>query len=179
MERTEKIPVFGMTCGHCVKAVTMALQDVAGVSEVAVSLEDAQAQVKYDDSMTSLENLKSAIIAEGYSIAPAAESDQHENAGAGSSAPEVTSQTVPATFSIQGMSCVNCALAIEKGLKGFPGIIKATVNFPLERLIVEKKPELADENIIAKVSDIGYEAVVITGAGRRHNYVQNRRHELC
>ena len=136
----------------------MALQDVAGVHEAVVSLDNAQAQVKYDDSMTSLENLKSAIIAEGYSIAPAAESDQHENAGAGSSTPEVTSQTVPATFSIQGMSCVNCALAIEKGLKGFPGIIKATVNFPLERLIVEKKPELADENIIAKVSDLGYEA---------------------
>ena len=38
----------------------MALQDVAGVCEAVVSLEDAQAQVKYDDSMTSLENLKSS-----------------------------------------------------------------------------------------------------------------------
>ena len=56
------------------------------------------------------------------------------------------------------MSCVNCAQAIEKGLKKFPGILQATVNFPLERLTVEKDSSLSDEEVIKKVADIGYVA---------------------
>ena len=33
MIRTETIPVYGMMCEHCVKAVKMALEDVDGVTE--------------------------------------------------------------------------------------------------------------------------------------------------
>ncbi len=31
--KTETIPVYGMMCEHCVKAVTMALDDIEGVSK--------------------------------------------------------------------------------------------------------------------------------------------------
>ena len=40
---------------------------------------------------------------------------------------------------------------------------------------MEKDPGLADEEIIAKVSDIGYEAAVITGAGKRQDYVSESK----
>ncbi|MDZ7890603.1 MAG: cation transporter [Rhodoferax sp.] len=58
--------VTGMTCGHCEKAVTRAIQDV-----------DAQAQVKIDrsanlvevESTQARETLAKAIAEEGYAVA--------------------------------------------------------------------------------------------------------------
>ena len=147
-----------MTCGHCVKAVNLALQNVNGVLALDVSLEESRAQVTYDDVLTSLASLKSAIIEEGYSVEPAAEGKPEESAAQEQAAPEIVPQSVTSNFSIQGMSCVNCAQAIEKGLKKFPGILQATVNFPLERLTVEKDLSLSDEEVIKKVADIGYVA---------------------
>lgn len=38
--------VVGMTCNHCVHAVTKALQAVAGVEKVSVSLDAGRAQVE-------------------------------------------------------------------------------------------------------------------------------------
>ena len=53
MIRTETIPVYGMMCGHCVKAVTMALEDIDGVSATDVSLEKSSATVTFDDDKTA------------------------------------------------------------------------------------------------------------------------------
>jgi copper chaperone CopZ len=39
------LSVTGMSCGHCVAAVTKALEEVPGVESVAVSLEQAEAVV--------------------------------------------------------------------------------------------------------------------------------------
>jgi len=68
MEKTVAIPVYGMSCEHCVKAATNALHAVKGVKEVRVSLEDKRAQVVYDDDSTSLSEMESVIIEEGYRV---------------------------------------------------------------------------------------------------------------
>jgi copper chaperone CopZ len=39
------IKITGMTCNHCVAAVTKALQNVPGVEQAEVSLEQKQAKV--------------------------------------------------------------------------------------------------------------------------------------
>ena len=70
MIRTETIPVYGMMCEHCVKAVTMALQALDGVQGVQVSLEANSATVTFDDGTASLEKFREAIIEEGYSLEP-------------------------------------------------------------------------------------------------------------
>jgi len=68
MEQTITIPVYGMSCDHCVRAVTNALNAIKGVKEVEVSLEDKSARVIYDDELTRLSELESAIIEEGYQV---------------------------------------------------------------------------------------------------------------
>jgi len=50
MERTDIIPVFGMTCGHCVAAVSGELAKVAGVVDVRVDL-DSKAVVVTGDGV--------------------------------------------------------------------------------------------------------------------------------
>jgi copper chaperone CopZ len=62
-----KIKVTGMTCNHCVGAVTRALEGVPGVEQAEVSLETGQALVKGDAEISLLLN---AIKEEGYEARP-------------------------------------------------------------------------------------------------------------
>lgn len=55
--------VTGMTCDHCVRSVTKALQAVAGVEKVSVSLDTGRARV---DGNANPGVLISAIEEEGY-----------------------------------------------------------------------------------------------------------------
>lgn len=66
--QTEQLKVTGMTCGGCTSNVTKALKSVNGVNDVAVSLLDGKATVQYDESLTSPEQLKAAVIEAGYGI---------------------------------------------------------------------------------------------------------------
>ena len=47
---TTIIHIQGMTCGGCVSSVKAVLEKVPGVSNVEVSLNDAQAIIQYDGS---------------------------------------------------------------------------------------------------------------------------------
>jgi copper chaperone CopZ len=66
--KTEHLIVTGMTCGGCVNSLTRALKSVAGVSDVNVSLVTGETSVQYDENLTSLEQLKSAVDNAGYGI---------------------------------------------------------------------------------------------------------------
>jgi copper chaperone len=56
-----------MSCGHCARAVTAALESVAGVHSVAVDLESGRAEV---EGSADIELLIAAVAAEGYGAEP-------------------------------------------------------------------------------------------------------------
>ena len=63
-----EIKVKGMSCGHCAGAVTKALQNLPGVSEVQVDL--AGGRVHYQSAAPlSPEELARVIKAAGYELA--------------------------------------------------------------------------------------------------------------
>jgi len=66
------LKIAGMSCGHCVRAVTGALEQMPGVSigEVAVG----RASGGYDPTRTSPGDLVKAIEAAGFEATPATES---------------------------------------------------------------------------------------------------------
>ena len=66
--QTELLKVTGMTCGGCTSNVTDALKAVTGVGDVRVSLRDGEATVQYDERVTSLDKLKSAVKGAGYGV---------------------------------------------------------------------------------------------------------------
>ncbi len=66
--QTLDINVEGMSCPHCVRAVTNAVSAVAGVGKVEVSLEKKRATVEFDPSRASLQSITKAIEDEGYSV---------------------------------------------------------------------------------------------------------------
>lgn len=64
---TRTIKIEGMACGHCTARVEKALQETAGVTAVTVSLEEKQAVVTVEDSVTD-ETLTKAVTDAGYEV---------------------------------------------------------------------------------------------------------------
>jgi copper chaperone len=63
------INVSGMTCGHCVSAVTMELSLLPTVTEVAVDLESGQVTITSDVALQQAQ-LATAIDEAGYELVP-------------------------------------------------------------------------------------------------------------
>ncbi len=133
-------------------------------------MERSSATVTYDDSQTDLTALKAAVVEEGYSLVPV-EQENKPSAEAPPVADAVQAyQTVSSHFAIQGMSCANCAAAIEKIFKKRPGFHAAVVNFPLERLTVEHDPAVSEHDIVQVVADAGYTAIPAASEGGKISF---------
>jgi Cu+-exporting ATPase len=58
---------------------------------------------------------------------------------------------------VTGMSCANCALAIERTVKKLPGVKAATVNFATEEASLSFDPDQVQvEKLVEKIQDAGY-----------------------
>ena len=64
---TTVLNIEGMSCGHCVKHVATALEEIAGVEKVTVSLEEKTAVVEHTEN-TTLEQMKHAVEEAGYQV---------------------------------------------------------------------------------------------------------------
>lgn len=62
--QTIQFSIEGMTCDHCVHAVTTALKDVPGVSDAKVSLAEKSAVVQGDG--VDVQKAIEAVAEEGY-----------------------------------------------------------------------------------------------------------------
>jgi copper chaperone len=60
------LTVTGMTCGHCVKAVTRAVRAVPGTQSVAVDLDQGRVTVQGEPDEAAV---RAAIVDEGYEVA--------------------------------------------------------------------------------------------------------------
>jgi copper chaperone len=72
MSTTTTYAVKGMTCGHCVNAVTEELQSLPGVREVSVDLAaggTSSVQVVSDDPLPE-DAVRDAVDEAGYELAP-------------------------------------------------------------------------------------------------------------
>lgn len=59
-----QLTIGGMSCEHCVKAVTQAIEKVDGVKAVKVSLKKGKADIKGEN--VNIEAVKKAVIDAGY-----------------------------------------------------------------------------------------------------------------
>jgi len=134
--------VSGMTCSACASNIERVLKKKAGVDSVVVNLELGRAKVGFDPSLISPKKIEEAIESIGY---------------------KVEKDTV--TLSLEGMSCASCAANIEKVLNRTEGVISVSVNFPLEKAVVEfDSARVSVREILAAVQGIGYGASVKTEA---------------
>ncbi|MBK8501540.1 MAG: mercuric transport protein MerTP [Saprospiraceae bacterium] len=60
--------ISGMTCTSCEEHVKHAVNELPGIVGTTASFEDGKAEVKFDKSKTSTENIKAAIDGTGYKV---------------------------------------------------------------------------------------------------------------
>lgn len=60
-----RFKVSGMTCGHCVSAVTRAVKEVPAVEEVSVDLQGGEVTVHGN---ADPQEVSAAIVEEGYEV---------------------------------------------------------------------------------------------------------------
>jgi len=71
------------------------------------------------------------------------------------------SQKIKASIPVTGMTCVNCAATIQKGLEETAGVNSASVNFASEKATFEYDPEKVDLNKIKDtITELGYGVAV-------------------
>lgn len=157
LNQTE-LPVYGMSCEHCVRRVTKALEKIEGVENVRVSLPENKASFAIDETLTSIDEVKHAIEKAGYTTEQA-QAEEAVEADHDQSLPYMSAADQKKQFKISGMTCANCARTIEKGLGKMEGVKSATVNFASEKLALELDPAMVtEEDILARIKDLGYAA---------------------
>ena len=79
--QTELLKVTGMTCGGCISNVTKALKAINGVGDAIVSLDAGETAVQFDERLTSLDQLKSAVKGAGYGVDETSAAHSHKAKG--------------------------------------------------------------------------------------------------
>lgn len=64
--------ISGMSCGHCARTVSQALEAVNGVKKAEVDLAGGRAVVEYEETQTTPAALVGAVMDEGYTAEEAA-----------------------------------------------------------------------------------------------------------
>ncbi|WP_428833001.1 copper chaperone CopZ [Mammaliicoccus lentus] len=64
----QRIKVEGMTCNHCKSSVEGALNQLDGVNNAAVNLEENNVQVAYEEGKVNFDQMKEAIEDQGYDV---------------------------------------------------------------------------------------------------------------
>lgn len=62
------LKVQGMSCSHCVNAITKAVGSLEGVANVDISLENKTVTVEYDNSKVDVDKIKNEIEDQGYDV---------------------------------------------------------------------------------------------------------------
>jgi Cu+-exporting ATPase len=69
-------------------------------------------------------------------------------------------KTKKIVLNIGGMTCVNCARAIEKRLRRLNGVTQATVNLAAEKAIIDYDPEVVNQKAIEDaITAVGYQVI--------------------
>ena len=173
-----ELPVAGMTCQHCVRTVTAALGQVAGVRHVDVSLSDQRATIEADDRV-SPDTLAQAVRQAGYevpvSVSTASTSqhastshlvqlDMHRAEPARDESPAVATATTEGLherqlLNITGMHCASCVSRVEQALSSMPGVGEVRVNLATEQSSIEYDPRQVQlSQLLEAVARAGYGA---------------------
>ena len=163
-----ELKVSGMTCGHCVAAVTDALTAVDGVSEAHVDLPSGSAEVVF--AGPSLERLEQAVRDAGYGVGPAPKPQSFVQLGGAIAPAAPVPPVAPAApvapkpveeldLTIHGMTCAGCVNTIERRVLALDGVESCHVNLATGTARVSfDREKTTPADISSAIEAAGYEA---------------------
>ena len=132
-EWTFRLPVAGMTCGHCEAAVARVATELPGIGDAEADAASGTVTVRADGPV-DWSALFEAVTAEGYT-------------------PGFRTATVPVT----GMTCGHCAASVKGALEGLDGVVAAQADAASDQVTVTWLPEEVDKGAMADaVTEAGY-----------------------
>lgn len=130
--------ISGMTCAACTKRIETGLLKMEGVEEASVNLASEKASVIFDESKTTLQEMRQAVEDLGYGV-------RHDNI----------------TFNVEGMTCSSCANNIERALLKQKGVFDANVNFSIGKAEATYDGSIVKPSeLIRAIENIGYKATI-------------------
>ncbi|OAD00085.1 hypothetical protein MUCCIDRAFT_126778, partial [Mucor lusitanicus CBS 277.49] len=137
---TTRLPVQGMTCQSCVRAITQAVSGLDGVEAVQVDLKASSATITHDALLLTFTDLKNCIEDCGFDV-------------------DITTITLP----VLGMTCQSCVNAITAVLSDKQGIIAVQVDLQQEEATVSYDPKLiGTPDIVESIEDCGFDVITTT-----------------
>ena len=149
-----RLPISGMTCANCAMNIERGIKKLEGLSAANVNFASETATIAFDPGRLRAAEIVARIEKIGFSV-----------------------PTRSAEFAISGMTCVNCAMNIERALnQKVSGVTDAVVNFASERAVVTFIPQLVTrEDIVAAIEGAGFTAFPTDGDAMGPDVEQARR----
>ncbi|MBI1354316.1 MAG: heavy metal translocating P-type ATPase [Acidobacteria bacterium] len=179
LERIE-VAVGGMTCNHCVRTVSQALQTLDGVASVDVDLAAGRARVEVEAGKVGRARLEQAVRDAGYTAGGVAKPNLVQLGGLGGIAPAAPPAPAPAPavptaprepqtetvdLAIQGMTCAGCVHTIEQRVRKAAGVRSCEVNLASGSARVVFDPaRITREELVKVVEAAGYSARLAASA---------------
>lgn len=139
---TTHFDVTGMSCANCAAGLEKAFVGYPGVHRASVNFAVERLAVEHEAAVTP-EAIQEKVASAGF------EARVHDDTPTGET-----------TFRIEGMSCVNCAAAVEKALKKAPGVTGVSVNFSMEKgFVTFDRTQIDEEGVLGVVEAAGYRGI--------------------
>ncbi|KAJ5924711.1 hypothetical protein N7466_008898 [Penicillium verhagenii] len=152
-----RISIGGMSCASCVNSITAAIEELECVKQVTVNLLTNSAAVVFAGPRENIAMITGQIDDIGFEAFP----DEVDKLSI-----PFSSETLPTGFvsdiAITGMTCGSCVGSVTRGLEELPFVKDVSVNLLSHsgRVEFEEREQLDD--IVEKIEDLGYDAVVIS-----------------
>lgn len=154
-----------MTCQSCVKTIETEMSQQDGVGNVVVSLEEKEAQIKYNPKVINGKQLAQVIDDMGFEatlrrVVDILTKDEICNQK------ELPERSTDMEFNeieikILGMTCQSCVKSITKALDNKNGVKNAVVSLEDEKAMIQYNTSLTTpEKLKELIEDIGFEAIL-------------------
>uniref|UniRef100_A0A7M4E5Y9 Copper-transporting ATPase 2 n=1 Tax=Crocodylus porosus TaxID=8502 RepID=A0A7M4E5Y9_CROPO len=176
---TTVIGIGGMSCSSCVQSIEGTISQRKGVQHISVSLAEKTGIIQYDSTVTSSEELRTAIEDMGFDASILTGTVYLHLPSSGTSGSHMTPldishpdrkapkrpsilTTEKCFMQIAGMTCASCVSAIERHLQKEDGIVSVLVALMAGKAEIKYKPESIQPLEIAQlIQSLGFDATVI------------------
>ncbi len=160
-QNSAKFHVDG-NCGNCKSKIEKAANNLKGVSSAVWNVDSKDIQVKFDETMVSLDEIKKAIAAVGYDTDTVKATKSHDESCSDDKADKSASAmemkgSLSSTFAVLG-NCGGCKKRIENAAKSIEGVKSASWDSQGKKLTVTyDDPSLKLKKVKKAIAAVGHD----------------------